>query len=96
MISKAEVKHVAKLARLGLRDREIEEMQKNLTSILDYIKLLEEIDISPIRPTFHSITIENVMRQDKVYGEKPEIVEKMIIQAPQREKRHIRVKGILE
>ncbi len=96
MINKEQVQQVAKLARLGLKKEEIEKMQTTLTSVLDYIKLLEEIDISKITPTFHSTPIENVTREDKVKEEKPERVDKMITQAPMKEKRHIKVKGILE
>ena len=65
MITKEEVQHIAKLARLGLTEKEIEKFQKELSSILDYIEKLKEVDISGIEPTSHSILLENIMRNDK-------------------------------
>jgi len=64
MISEKEVKHIAKLARLGLTGKEIKKFQKELSSILDYFEKLKEVDVSKIEPTSHSIRIENVMKED--------------------------------
>ncbi len=65
MISKQEVKHIAKLARIGITKKEEEKFAKDLSSILDYIEKLKEVDVSKVKPTAHSIEIENVMRDDK-------------------------------
>jgi len=65
MISKQEVKHIAKLARIGITKKEEEKFAKDLSSILDYIEKLKEVDVSRIKPTAHSIEMENVMRDDK-------------------------------
>ncbi len=96
MISKKEVEHVAKLARLGLTWKEIEKMQKELTLILDYFDLLKEVDVSQVQPTSHSILLENVDREDIVKKESLETVNKILDGAPAREKGHVRVKGILK
>lgn len=96
MISKKEVEHVAKLARLGFSWKEIEKMQKELTLILDYFDLLKEVDVSQIQPTSHSILLENVDREDIVKKESLETVNKMLVGAPAKEKGHIKVKGILK
>ena len=53
MISKKEVKHIAKLARLGLEEKEIEKMEKELSLILDYFNLLKEVDVTGIEPSFY-------------------------------------------
>ena len=45
MISKKEVQHIAKLARLGLTEKEIEKHQKEFLKILDYMEKLKEIDV---------------------------------------------------
>ncbi len=50
MISKKEVQHIAKLARLGLTEKEIEKFQRELSSILNYIEKLKEVDISKAEP----------------------------------------------
>lgn len=80
MISKEEVKHIAKLARLGLKEKEIKKMQKELSSILNYVAKLKEVDVSSAQATSYSVAavdelrsssrvatarIENVMRADK-------------------------------
>ncbi len=95
MISKKEVEHVAKLARLGLTGKEIEKMQKELTLILNYFDLLKEVDVSQVSPTSHSILLENVDREDIFKEESPETVNKMLAGAPAKEKGHIKVKGVL-
>jgi len=95
MISKEQVQQVAKLARLEFGAKEVAKMQKELSSILDYLKLLEEVDISQIAPTSHSMPIENIMRKDEAKPESPETVNKILDQAPMKEKGHIRVKGVL-
>jgi len=55
MISQEDTKHMAKLARLGLKETEIKKSQKDLSSILDYFNSLKTVDVSNIEPTFHPI-----------------------------------------
>ena len=66
MISKEEVEHIAKLARLGLTEKEIGKFQKELSLILDYVEKLKEVDVSKVEPTSHPLKVENVMRKDEV------------------------------
>jgi aspartyl-tRNA(Asn)/glutamyl-tRNA(Gln) amidotransferase subunit C len=96
MISKAEVQHIAKLARLGLSEKEIEKMQKELSAILDYINLLKEVDISGIEPTFHSVPLKNVTREDKIKKESPKTLSKILDGAPAKENGYIKVREILK
>lgn len=65
MLSKEEVKHIAKLARLGLTKKETEQYQRELSKILDYIEKLKEVDISKVKAMSHSVLVENVIREDK-------------------------------
>ena len=95
MISKKEVEHIARLARLGLSQKEIEKFQKELSKILDYPAKLEEVDISKVEPTSHSVLVENVMRQDEPKPQSPESREDLIKAAPKEQKGHIKVKPIL-
>lgn len=95
MISKEKVQHVAKLARLGLKGKEIEKMQKELSSILDYIKLLEEVDIAGVRPTFHSVPLKNIIREDRTDEENPKTVKELRDASPAKQGDYIKVKGIL-
>lgn len=95
MLSKKEVQHIAKLARLGLTEKEIKKYQKELSSILDYIEKLKEVDVSRISPTSHSIEMENVIRSDEVKSAKSEVIKKIIEQAPETKEGFLKVKSIL-
>jgi aspartyl-tRNA(Asn)/glutamyl-tRNA(Gln) amidotransferase subunit C len=65
-LSRHEVEYVATLARLGLGDDEITTMQDQLSSILEHIAALDELDTEAIPPTAQVIALTNVMRQDVV------------------------------
>ena len=63
-LSYEEVEYVATLARLGLSDDEITRMQDQLSSILEHIAAIEELDTEAIPPTAQVVGLTNVMRQD--------------------------------
>jgi len=92
MISKAEVQHIANLARLGLTDEEIEKYQKDLSSILDYVEKLKKVNVSGVEPTSHSVKVENITRKDE--AGKPD--GKLIDLAPDRKEDYLKVKSILK
>ena len=94
MIKKDDVEHIAKLARLGLTEKEREKMQKELSSILDYIEKLKKVDISKVQASSHPIKVENVMRNDEVRSLKPEVRRKIIEQAPKTKNGYLKVKSI--
>lgn len=95
MITKKEVEHMAKLARLGLTQAEIKKFQRELSSILDYTEKLKEVDVSRIEPTSHPRLVENVTREDKAKSQKLEVRKKLVEMAPGRKDRYIKVKPIL-
>jgi len=96
MISKEEVKHTAKLARLSLSEKEIKKMQKELSFILDYIEKLKEIDVSDVKPTSHSIEMENVWRKDELNLELKTKNKKLLDLSPETKDGYLKVKSILE
>lgn len=55
MLSKEEVKHIAKLARLGLTEKEIEKYTKDLSNILEHFEKLKEVKVSGVEPMSHSV-----------------------------------------
>ncbi|MBV9542879.1 MAG: Asp-tRNA(Asn)/Glu-tRNA(Gln) amidotransferase subunit GatC [Chloroflexi bacterium] len=63
-ISREDVEHVARLARLGLEDEEIERLTAELSHILDAMQALRELDTSAIPPTAQVIPLRNDMRED--------------------------------
>ncbi len=95
MISKEEVKHIAKLARIGLSDAEIKKFQKELSSIIDYISKLKKVDVKGVDSSFHPSRTQNVAREDKSKEKKEEEGERLIKAAPWRKGRYIKTKRIL-
>jgi aspartyl-tRNA(Asn)/glutamyl-tRNA(Gln) amidotransferase subunit C len=64
MLSRAEVDHVAKLARLELSDEESERMAAELSKVLDHIEKIRELDLDGVEPTAHVIDIVAPLRAD--------------------------------
>jgi len=94
MISKEEVKHIAKLARLGLSDKEVGKFQKELSSILDYFEKLKKIDVSDIEPSSHPFEAENVLRKDEVKEEQSKRNKKLLELVPETKEGYLKVKSI--
>ena len=65
MIDRDQVLHVARLARLRLSDEEIDNMSRELSSVLDHIEKISELDLEGVEPTSHVVEVENVMRADE-------------------------------
>jgi aspartyl-tRNA(Asn)/glutamyl-tRNA(Gln) amidotransferase subunit C len=95
MISKQEIHHIAKLARLRLTQEEIERYQKELSKILDYIEKLKEIDVSDVKATFHPLKIKNVVREDSISKKDIDEIKKLIELMPERKGGYLKVKKIL-
>jgi aspartyl-tRNA(Asn)/glutamyl-tRNA(Gln) amidotransferase subunit C len=96
MIKKEEVKHIAKLARLGLTEKEIEKFRKELSSILDYVEKLKKVNVSKIEPTSHPYLIKNIMRRDEARDESIEVRKKLMAMSPDKEKGYIKVKAVFK
>lgn len=63
-ISLEEVRHVARLARLELDDKELMEFQGELNSLLGHFQDIQDIDVSGIEPKPHAVTLNNVWSED--------------------------------
>lgn len=59
-----EVRHVAELAKLRLTEAEIEQYTQQLSAILDYAELLQQVDTSQVPPTPYVLPLANVMAED--------------------------------
>lgn len=92
MISKEEVKHIAKLARLELTEKEIEKMQKDLSAILDYVDLLKKAPKSKSEKA--AIAKVSISRKDEVVSSH-DIRDELIAAAPDKKDDYIKVKAIL-
>jgi aspartyl-tRNA(Asn)/glutamyl-tRNA(Gln) amidotransferase subunit C len=65
VIDREQVLHVARLARLGLTEAEVETMTRELSGILEHVDRISEIDLEGVEPTDHVIDLENVLRPDE-------------------------------
>jgi aspartyl-tRNA(Asn)/glutamyl-tRNA(Gln) amidotransferase subunit C len=66
MLSRDQVLHVARLARLELTDEEVERFSGELSKVLDHIEKIEELgDLAGIEPTSHVVAVENALRADE-------------------------------
>lgn len=97
MISKEEVRHIAKLAGIKILKKEEEKFSKELSSILDFVSRLNEVDTSKVEPLAQVTGLKNVMRQDA----DPQTASKedrarLVGQAPRTEANFIKVKKVLK
>jgi aspartyl-tRNA(Asn)/glutamyl-tRNA(Gln) amidotransferase subunit C len=65
VIDRDQVLHVARLARLSLDEEEIGRMSSELSSVLDHIEKISELELAEVAPTSHVVELENVLRGDE-------------------------------
>lgn len=65
-LSDDDVRHIASLARLTISDEDVKRFSKELTSILDYVDMLQEVDTKDVEPTAQVTGLNNALREDEV------------------------------
>ena len=93
-LSREEVLHIARLARVALTEEEITRMSEQLSNLLEHFEVLQKVDTTGIPPTAQSVTLQSVMREDKVTPSLPQ--EDVLANAPRREGDCFRVRAVLE
>ena len=93
-ISKQEVEHVAKLARLDLPEAEKDRLTDQLSKILTYVEKLNELDTTGVEPTAHVLDIKNVTRDDVAAPSLSQ--ERALANAPEKAAGHYKVPKIIE
>lgn len=94
-LTKEQINQVAKLARLGLTDREKRSFQKELSAILDFIEKLKEVKTEKLEPTAQVTGLENVSRPDKGRAKSKREGEKLLELAPKTKEGYVKVKAVL-
>jgi len=92
-ISLDQVRHVAKLARLALREDQLVKIAPQLGAILQYIEQINKIDKSGVEPMAHALPLHNVLREDVVEPSLP--LEEVLKNAPQTDGRFFKVPKII-
>lgn len=93
-ISREEVEHVARLARLELTAEEVELFREQLSAVLERVQRIQAFDLDSVPETSHPADLTNVWRDDVVVPPPPPDV--VLENAPVREKQFFRVPRILE
>ena len=81
-ITKELVSYVAALSRIKLNESETEEMQKQMSAIVDYMDILNQLETDDVEPLSHIFNITNVLREDEIresYGR-----EDILMNAPEK------------
>jgi aspartyl-tRNA(Asn)/glutamyl-tRNA(Gln) amidotransferase subunit C len=94
-LSREDVLKLARLAKLELSDKEIEQYRTELSEILAYVEQLQKVDVRGLKPTTQVTGLKNVMRPDVVkdYQTTPDDLLKNV---PARLGNYIKVKRVLE
>ncbi len=100
MLSKEEVLHIAKLARLELTEDETHKMQKDLSAILGYFDLLKKAKVPKVSKAKHSnilknVGIKKVTRVDKAMPQVASLANNLVASAPDKQDNYVKVKSIL-
>ena len=93
-LSREEVLHIARLARVGLTESEIDRFSEQLSHLLEHFEALQQVDTSGVPPTAQSVALQSVMRDDEVAPSLP--AEDILSNAPRREEDWFRVRAVLE
>lgn len=93
-ISKAQVKHIAKLANLTLNPQELKDYQRKLAVIIDYFAAIEDVDVRKIKATKTTVPTTNVYRKDQV--QKPLTQKQALSNAKQTHRGYFVLKSIFK
>lgn len=95
-LTKKEIEHIALLARLGLTEEEKEKYTKQLSSILDYVEQLKEVDTEGVEPAAQVTGLENVMRDDAIAAWPKGEMTELVKMAPESEDNLVKTKSVFE
>jgi aspartyl-tRNA(Asn)/glutamyl-tRNA(Gln) amidotransferase subunit C len=93
-LTREQVLHIARLARVGLAEEDVVKFQEQLSEILDHFDVLRQVDTESVPPTSHTLDLENVASPDSSRGSFPQ--EEILANAPIREEGFFRVRAVLE
>ena len=93
-LTREEVLHVAKLARVGLSEEDVVKFQQQLSQILDHFEALSSINTEGVPPTTHTLPLQNVVAPDEP---RPSLSPaEVLANAPLQQDGYLRVRAVLE
>ena len=93
-LSRDEVLHIARLARVGVTEEDLDRLAEQLSNILENFDILRGVDTTDVPPTAQSIDLHNVMRTDDIAPSLPP--DNVLANAHRREGEFFRVNAVLE
>ena len=93
-LNREEVLHIARLARVGLSEEDIDRLCEQLSHLLEHFEVLQKVDTEGVPPTAQPIALQSVMRDDEVKPSLP--ADDVLANAPRRDGDSFRVRAVLE
>jgi len=93
-LSREEVLHIARLARVGLTESEINRLSEQLSQLLENFEVLQQVDTTGVPPTAQSVDLQSVMRDDEAAPSFPS--NDILANAPKKEGEYFRGRAVLE
>jgi aspartyl-tRNA(Asn)/glutamyl-tRNA(Gln) amidotransferase subunit C len=94
MIEEKEIKHIASLARIGIKKKELERYQKELSVVLNYFEKLGDLDTKKIKAKGYITGMRNIFREDSVNDCDEDVKEIIMKNAPQEKDGYFKVKSV--
>jgi aspartyl-tRNA(Asn)/glutamyl-tRNA(Gln) amidotransferase subunit C len=93
-LCRKDVQHIARLARLGINDDEVERLRDQLSDILEHFTVLSQVDTEGVPPTAHTVAQCNVLGYDEPA---PSLsTNEVLSNAPERDGDFFRIRPVLE
>ena len=93
-LSREEVLHISRLARVGVSDEDVDKIREQLSNILENFDILREVNTDGVPPTAQSIALLNITREDRVAPSLPQT--DVLANAPRQEAEFLKVNAVLE
>lgn len=93
-LTQEEVLHVARLARIGLTEADVERFQQQLSTILEHFDVLRQTDTTGVEPTTHTLPLHSVMGDDTPRDSLEQA--DVLTNAPQAQEGYLRVRAVLD
>jgi aspartyl-tRNA(Asn)/glutamyl-tRNA(Gln) amidotransferase subunit C len=94
-VLKEELETIAFLARIEIKEDEKEKYLTDINKMFDYIEILQEPDITNLKPTTHVTELRNVWREDILKASPKKVIDMMLNSSPEREGTFYKIKRVI-